>query len=77
MCFLIEETKGAFPLWLAPTQVKVLTISDKQIDYAKKVEEVLQEKCIRVSVDDRSEKIGYKIREAQLQKSSLYACNWR
>ena len=68
MCFLIEETKGAFPLWLAPTQVKVLTISDKQIDYAKKVEEVLQEKCIRVSVDDRSEKIGYKIREAQLQK---------
>lgn len=68
MCFLIEETKGAFPLWLAPTQVKVLTISDKQIDYAKKVEEILQEKCIRVSVDDRSEKIGYKIREAQLQK---------
>ena len=68
MCFLIEETKGAFPLWLAPTQVKVLTISDKQIDYAKKVEEVLQEKYIRVSVDDRSEKIGYKIREAQLQK---------
>ena len=68
MCFLIEETKGAFPLWLAPTQVKVLTISDKQIDYAKKVEEALQEKCIRVSVDDRSEKIGYKIREAQLQK---------
>ena len=44
------------------------TISDKQIDYAKKVEEALQEKCIRVSVDDRSEKIGYKIREAQLQK---------
>ena len=68
MCFLIEETKGAFPLWLAPTQVKVLTISDKQIDYAKQVEEKLQEKGIRVSVDDRSEKIGYKIREAQLQK---------
>lgn len=68
MCFLIEETKGAFPLWLAPTQVKVLTISDKQIDYAKQVEEKLQTKGIRVSVDDRSEKIGYKIREAQLQK---------
>ena len=68
MCFLIEETKGAFPLWLAPTQVKVLTISDKQIDYAKQVEEKLQAKGIRVSVDDRSEKIGYKIREAQLQK---------
>ena len=68
MCFLIEETKGAFPLWLAPIQVKVLTISDKQIDYAKQVEEKLQAKGIRVSVDDRSEKIGYKIREAQLQK---------
>ena len=68
MCFLIEETKGAFPLWLAPTQVKILTISDKQIDYAKKVEEKLQQNGIRVSVDDRSEKIGYKIREAQLQK---------
>lgn len=68
MCFLIEETKGAFPLWLAPTQAKILTISDKQIEYAHKVEEKLQEKGIRVSVDDRSEKIGYKIREAQLQK---------
>lgn len=68
MCFLIEETKGAFPLWLAPTQVKLLTISDKQIDYAKLVEEKLQAKGIRVSLDDRSEKIGYKIREAQLQK---------
>ena len=68
MCFLIEETKGAFPLWLAPTQVKVLTISDKQIDYAKQVEEKLQANGIRVSLDDRSEKIGYKIREAQLQK---------
>ena len=68
MCFLIEETKGAFPLWLAPTQVKLLTISDKQIDYAKLLEEKLQAKGIRVSLDDRSEKIGYKIREAQLQK---------
>lgn len=68
MCFLIEETKGAFPLWLAPTQVKILTISDKQVDYAKQVEEKLQANGIRVSVDDRSEKIGYKIREAQLQK---------
>ncbi len=68
MCFLIEETKGAFPLWLAPTQVKILTISDKQIEYAHKVEEKLQSIGIRVSLDDRSEKIGYKIREAQLQK---------
>ena len=68
MCFLIEETKGAFPLWLAPTQVKILPISDSQIEYAKKVEDKLLHKKIRVSLDDRNEKIGYKIREAQLQK---------
>ena len=68
MCFLIEETKGAFPTWLAPVQVKVLPISDSQIDYAKKVVEELQKINIRVELDDRQEKIGYKIREAQLQK---------
>ena len=68
MCFLIEETKGAFPTWLAPVQVKVLPISDAQIDYAKKVVEELQKINIRVELDDRQEKIGYKIREAQLQK---------
>ncbi len=68
MCFLIEETKGAFPLWLSPMQVKVLPISDAQIEYAKKIEERLQSEKIRVNVDDRNEKIGYKIREAQLQK---------
>ena len=68
MAFLIEETKGAFPTWLAPIQVKVLPITDKQLDYAKQVTEKLQDKNIRVELDDRSEKIGYKIREAQLQK---------
>ncbi len=68
MCFLIEETKGAFPLWLAPVQVKVLTISDNQIDYAKKIIEKLQKESVRVELDDRNEKIGYKIREAQLEK---------
>ncbi len=68
MAFLIEETKGAFPTWLAPVQVKVMPITDKQLDYAKTVIEKLQEKNIRVELDDRSEKIGYKIREAQLQK---------
>ena len=68
MCFLIEETKGAFPLWLAPTQVKILPISDSQIEYAKEVENKLQQRKVRVSLDDRNEKIGYKIREAQLQK---------
>lgn len=68
MAFLIEETKGAFPTWLAPVQVKVLPISDKHLEYANKVKEALLEKEIRVEVDDRAEKIGYKIREAQLQK---------
>ena len=68
MAFLIEETKGAFPTWLAPVQVKVLPISDKHLEYANKVKEALQDKEIRVEVDDRAEKIGYKIREAQLEK---------
>ena len=66
--FLIEETKGAFPVWLAPTQVKILPISDSHKEYAKKVKEMLEDKDIRVELDDRNEKIGYKIREAQLQK---------
>ena len=68
MAFLIEETKGAFPLWLAPVQVKIIPITDKQVEYAKKVEETLENENIRVELDDRSEKMGYKIREAQLQK---------
>ena len=66
--FLIEETKGAFPLWLSPIQVRILPIADKFIDYAKTVVEKLENKGIRVELDDRNEKIGYKIREAQLQK---------
>ena len=68
MCFLIEETKGAFPLWLSPTQVKILPIADAQLDYAKQIEEKLHKAGIRVVVDDRNEKVGYKIREAQLEK---------
>ncbi|MBQ9298411.1 MAG: threonine--tRNA ligase [Clostridia bacterium] len=68
MAFLIEETKGAFPTWLAPVQVKILPIADVHVEYAKKVMEKLQEKDIRVELDDRNEKIGYKIREAQLEK---------
>ena len=68
MAFLIEETKGAFPTWLSPLQVKVLPISDKHLEYANKVKEALEEKDVRVEVDERAEKIGYKIREAQLQK---------
>ena len=66
--FLLEETKGILPTWLAPVQVKILPITDKQRDYAVEVVEKLQNEGIRVELDDRSEKIGYKIREAQLQK---------
>ncbi|QNM06124.1 threonine--tRNA ligase [Qiania dongpingensis] len=65
---LIEHFAGAFPTWLAPVQVRVLPISDKYIDYAKKVSDVLEAAGIRVEIDTKSEKIGYKIREAQLQK---------
>ncbi len=68
LSFLIEEYKGAFPIWLAPTQVKILSITDNQQEYAKQVKEELFKKGIRVVVDDRNEKIGYKIREAQLEK---------
>ncbi len=68
LSFLIEEYKGAFPIWLAPTQVKILPITDNQQEYAKQVREELFKKGIRVVVDDRNEKIGYKIREAQLEK---------
>ena len=68
MCFLIEETKGAFPTWLAPTQIKILPITDKQHEYAYKLKEEFLRKKIRVVVDDRNEKTGYKIREAQLEK---------
>ena len=65
---LIEHFAGAFPTWLAPVQVKVLPISDKFADYAKKIETQLNEAGIRAEMDTRSEKIGYKIREAQTQK---------
>ena len=68
LSFLIEETKGAFPTWLAPVQAKILPITDSQLDYAKEVKETLQALGIRAEVDERQEKIGYKIREAQLQK---------
>lgn len=66
--FLLEETKGILPLWLAPVQVEVMPLTDKQRDYAVKVTENLRREGIRVELDDRQEKIGYKIREAQLNK---------
>ncbi len=65
---ITEHFAGAFPIWLAPVQVKVMPISDNQAEYAKQVFEKLQETGIRAELDDRQEKIGYKIREAQLQK---------
>ena len=65
---LIEHFAGAFPTWLAPVQVKVLPISEKYMDYAKSVQKKLDEAGIRVELDTRSEKIGYKIREAQQAK---------
>ena len=65
---ITEHFAGAFPVWLAPVQVKVLPISDSQKEYARKIAEELGNKGFRVEVDDRQEKIGYKIREAQLQK---------
>lgn len=65
---LIEHFAGKFPLWIAPVQVKILPISDKFIDYANSIKEELFNKGYRVELDDRAEKIGYKIREAQLQK---------
>ena len=68
LSFLIEEYKGAFPVWLAPTQVKILPITDNQHEYAKQLKQQLFQKGIRVELDDRNEKIGYKIREAQLEK---------
>ena len=65
---LTEHYAGKFPLWLSPVQVKVLPISDKYMDYAKQVERNLLDNDIRVTLDDRAEKIGYKIREAQMQR---------
>ena len=65
---LIEHYAGKFPVWLSPVQVKILPVSDKSMDYAKQVEAELKSKGIRVETDGRNEKIGYKIREAQLEK---------
>jgi threonyl-tRNA synthetase len=65
---LIEQYAGAFPTWLAPVQVRILPVTDRANEYAKKLEAEFADKDIRVETDLRNEKIGYKIREAQLQK---------
>jgi threonyl-tRNA synthetase len=68
MGILIEHCAGAFPLWLAPVQVRILTVTDNQKEYAKRVFEKLRDSGLRVELDERNEKLGYKIREAQLAK---------
>ncbi len=68
LALLIEKYAGAFPMWLAPVGVKILPIADRHLDYAYDVKKQLEAKGIRVELDDRNEKIGYKIREARLQK---------
>ncbi len=68
LALLIEKYAGAFPMWLAPVQVKILPIADRHADYAYEVKRQLEAKGMRVELDDRNEKIGYKIREARLQK---------
>lgn len=68
IAFLLEETKGFLPLWLAPVQLKVLTLTDRNNDYARKVFEELTSIGYRVELDDRNEKVGYKIREASTMK---------
>ncbi len=68
LALLIEKYAGAFPLWLAPVQVKVIPISEKHLDYAQSVADELAKLGVRVETDKRNEKVGYKIREAQLEK---------
>ena len=65
---LIEHYAGEFPLWLAPVQARVLPIADRHLDYAREVAEQLRAEGMRVEVDDRTESVGKKIREGELQK---------
>jgi len=65
---LIEHYNGAFPVWLAPSQVRIIPIADRHIEYAKRVEKAFRDLNLRVETDARPEKVGYKIREAQLEK---------
>ena len=68
LAMLIEKYAGAFPLWLSPIQIKILPISENEVDYANKIKEELMKENLRVEVDYSDEKIGYKIRQAQLEK---------
>jgi len=68
LAYLIEKYAGALPTWMAPEQVRILPITDRQHDYAFALRDELSKMGFRVEVDDRNEKVGYKIREAQMQK---------
>jgi threonyl-tRNA synthetase len=68
LAMLIEHYAGAFPLWLSPVQATLLPIADRHLDYGRTVQAQLEAAGLRVTLDERQEKIGYKIREAQLQK---------
>ena len=70
--FLLEETKGNLPMWLAPVEVNIIPVSSEHhLEYCKEIEKLLKEKHVRVHVDDRNEKLGYKMREAQIHKIPL------
>ena len=73
IAYYLEETKGALPTWLSPVQIKLLTINDSMIDYAKTVKEKLEDNDIRVELDDSNEKLGYKIRNAKMEKVPYFA----
>ena len=69
IAFLLEETKGYLPLWLAPHQVNIIPVNNNyHLEYAREVENLLKNKGIRVNLDDREEKVGYKMREAIMSK---------
>jgi len=68
IAYYLEETKGALPVWLSPVQAKILPITDRQLDYGKVLKQKLLDAGIRVELDERQEKLGYKIREAQMEK---------
>ena len=68
MGVLIEHFEGAFPIWCAPVQARILTITDDHVQYARELKQKLKRHAIRVELDDRNEKMGYKIRESQVQK---------
>jgi threonyl-tRNA synthetase len=73
IALLLEHTAGALPLWLAPVQVRVLSVTDRAVDFARHVVERLEAQSVRAELDDRNEKLGYKIRAAQMLKIPVIA----